>query len=95
MCTKICFFNNTPNDKDWAMVYAMAETGEVLASHACSHIGYMFHDLYGRYPEREAEWNTKFPNGFEIVLMENGQVAPSEVYAKNQKLKQLAQAITT
>jgi len=95
MATKIYFFNNTPNDKDWALVYAMAETGEVLAHHVCSHIGYMFHDLYGRYPAREAEWNAKFPEGFEIVMLENGKVAPPEVYAKNQQLRKMAEATTT
>lgn len=86
MKTKIYLFNNTQGISDWNVCIAMADTGEVLASHICSHIIYMRGDLYYNRPERKEAWAKKFPNGIEIIELEQGEVPPSKVIKKNEKL---------
>lgn len=38
----------------------VAETGEHLASHMCSHYGFAMGDLYENRPERKEEWEKRF-----------------------------------
>lgn len=38
----------------------VAETGEHLASHFCSHEGYAYGDLYATREERKEEWTKRF-----------------------------------
>jgi len=83
--TKIYLFNNSRGDTDWNNVYAMADTGEVLASHVCSNVGFMHGDLYGHRPERQTAWKEKFGD-FKIVELEQGQVPPKKVLEKNRIL---------
>lgn len=83
--TKIYLFNNSKGNTDWNACIAMADTGEVLASHICSHIGYMNGDLHDNRPERKEAWKTKFGE-YEIVSLPQGQIPPQEVLDKNTEL---------
>lgn len=85
--TKIYLFNNSRGDTDWNVVYAIAETGEVLAQHCCSHICFMRGDLYENRPERKKSWAEKYPNGYEIIELRQGETPPQEVIERNQELQ--------
>ena len=91
MKTKIYLFNNTPKDswnyKNGNLVcFAIAETGEVLASHMCSSTYFMKGDLIENRPERKEQWNKKFPDGYEIIELKDGETPPTDVMDKNEQL---------
>jgi hypothetical protein len=83
--TKIYLFNNSSGETDSNFVYAMADTGEVLAEHLCSHIGFMRGDLHDRRPERQKEWKEKFGD-YKIVELKQGKTPPKDVIEKNRIL---------
>jgi hypothetical protein len=83
--TKIYLFNNSAGNTDWNAVYAMADTGEVLATHICSHICFMAGDLHDNRPERKKEWKEKFGD-YEIVELKQGETPPDDVIEKNRIL---------
>lgn len=62
-------FNNggAPN---WLQAIAIAEDGNVLGSHICSHEGYMPHDLgvvKGSRPDRhEEQYKVHYPDGYRM-----------------------------
>jgi hypothetical protein len=94
--TKIYLFNNSDESgirNQWCVCYAMAETGEVLAEHICSHPLFMEGDLIKNRPERQKAWSEKFPNGYETIIIE-AENLPKEVYERNQKLRDKAEAYT-
>ena len=49
-----------PNDGGEGVYSLVAETGEGLASHICSHKGYAESDLEANRPERKKKWRKRF-----------------------------------
>lgn len=86
MKTKIYLFNNSSGTTDWNICMAIAETGEVLAQHVCSHIGFMNGDLHDNRPERQKAWNVKYPEGYEIISLPQGSIPPEGVFERNRLL---------
>ena len=64
------------------IAYAMAEDGEVLGSHWCSHWGYMRHDLHDR-SDRRAVCEEHYPDGYRLVVLGREEVPPPEVLERN------------
>lgn len=55
----ILYIDGPPNGGEG--VYCLvAETGEHLASHFCSNVGYARGDLETNRPERQADWRARF-----------------------------------
>lgn len=84
----IYLFSNTRSGD--GIAYAMAEDGEVLGSHWCSDWGYMQHDLHDR-ADRKTTCEEHYPEGYRlIVLMNSGELPPSDVLERNRKLGEAA-----
>lgn len=84
----IYLFSNSPDGDGPA--YAMAEDGNVLGSHWCSHWGYMRHDLHER-ADQLARCQQHYPDGYRlIVLTEPGSTPPAEVVERNRLLGEVA-----
>lgn len=60
------------------------ETGEVLASHICSHYGFAKGDLYQNRPERLKEFKERFGD-FKVNFIDELGVMEEEMIEKNQK----------
>lgn len=60
-----------PENGGQGFYYLIAENGEALASHLCSHAGFAQSDLHDGREERKIEWAKKFPEGYEIVWLED------------------------
>lgn len=73
------------------VAYAMAEDGTVLASHLCSHWGYMKHDLHD-YREDGKRMRDHYPDGYRIQILGPGQKVPDHVYELNQQARHDAEA---
>lgn len=57
----------TPNTGNDQLFYLCdIETGEILASHYCSHEGFAKGDLYENRPEREEEFTKKYNSEIKI-----------------------------
>lgn len=77
----IYLFSNS-RDGDGA-AYAMAEDGTVLASHICSHWGYMKHDLHDR-ADRKVLYEEHYPDGYRLLVLDTpGSLPPAEVLERN------------
>lgn len=61
----------------------VAETGEGLASHLCSHAGYAYGDLYGNRPERIEEWSKRFGE-VEVKYIDETDIEEPELFKRNQ-----------
>lgn len=80
----VYLFSNS-RDGD-GVAYAMAESGHVLGSHFCSHVGYMKHDLHDRRENGKA-MRDHYPDGYRLCILPAGQTPPQEVYDRNQALR--------
>ncbi len=89
---KLYLFTNTQGNgfTGWEHCYAMSDSGEVMATHLCSGINFMYGDLYGDRPERKEDYEKEFGGkegeAFEVIILGAGETPPDEVYKKNQKL---------
>jgi hypothetical protein len=73
-----------PGKEGGDAVYSIvvAETGEALASHMCSHSGFAYSDLYGRRENRKAEWAERFGE-VEVKFLEETDIDIDELVARN------------
>lgn len=62
----------------------VAETGEPLAFHMCSHAGFAYDDLYGRRDKRKAEWGERFGE-VEVKFLEETDLEFDELVARNHR----------
>ena len=62
----------------------VAETGEPLASHLCSHAGFAPGDLYHNRKERKSEWAERFGE-VEISFLEDTDISDEELIARNHR----------
>lgn len=60
----------------------VAETGEHLASHLCSHFGFAYGDLYANRPERIAEWTKRFGE-IEVKYIDDINISEDELIKRN------------
>lgn len=75
-----------PNRSAGDAVYTLlvAETGEPLASHMCSHGGFAYGDLYGNRDNRKEEWAERFGE-VEVKFLEETDVELDELIARNHR----------
>ncbi len=71
----------------------LAEDGTALGGHACSHEGYMEHDLgilEGTRPDRHEDFKKHYPDGYKMVFISHEEVKGhkglDKAYALNQKI---------
>jgi len=87
---KLYLFSNTKGNgaSGWEICYAMADDGTVLATHCCSHIGFMKGDLIDNRPERKEMYEKHFGGerdvAFEVVALQAGKVPPDDVIKLNE-----------
>ena len=62
----------------------VAETGEHLASHLCSHYGYAKNDLYEGRPERIEEFTKRFGE-IEVKFIDETDISKDELLSRNKK----------
>ena len=62
----------------------VAETGEHLASHFCSHSGYAYGDLYSTRKERIKEWTERFGE-LEVKFLNETNIKFDELLKRNEK----------
>ena len=62
----------------------VAETGEGLASHFCSHSGFAKGDLHDRRPERQKKWKERFGD-YEILFLGDDDMTEKELIKRNKK----------
>lgn len=94
---KLYLFTNTKGDghSGWENCLAMADDGAVLASHLCSHVGFMEGDLITGRPERKEMYEEHFGGArdvvFEAAVLAPGELPPDDVIDKNAAM-QLSEA---
>lgn len=62
----------------------VTEEGEVLASHFCSSAGFAKGDLIEHRAERKTEYTKRFPEGYEVVFLEESGLTYDELLDRNQ-----------
>lgn len=89
---KIFVFSNVRGGGD-GICYAMAEDGNVLGAHWCSHEGYARMDLgvnEGSRPDRHETYKEHYPDGYEMIFVPASEVNSHEgisaAWELNQKL---------
>lgn len=70
--------------RDAVFYLLVAETGEVLASHLCSHSGYAKSDLYERRPERIEEFTKRFGD-VEVKYIDETDITEEQLLERNEK----------
>ena len=73
---------NTSHDATFHLL--VAETGEHLASHYCSHGGFADYDLYESRAERIAEYAKRFGK-VEVKFLEDTNISKKELQDRNHK----------
>ena len=87
---KVYVWCNSGGGTDFQGWLAMAEDGEVITNHVCSHESWARTDMH----DRKAEAYTKKFGGHEDGVFYNlvWEVPPDEVYQRNQALRAKAEA---
>jgi hypothetical protein len=72
----------------WHSMLALSEDGECLAGHLCSSHGWAAHDM-GIHPDgwKRDLYATKYPDGFEVVWVEDAGAPEGEFLAAIEKAK--------
>lgn len=71
-----------PNQGDRVYSLIVAETGECLAQHMCSHEGYAMGDLYSRRKERIEEYANRFGE-VEVKFQNQTDITFKELLKRN------------
>lgn len=69
-------FNNG-GSRDWWNACLLAEDGDALGGHVCSHEGYMRHDLgilEGSRPDRHEAFRAHYPDGYRMTFIPSEEV---------------------
>jgi len=88
--------NNKANGHHFVRAIAMAEDGHVLATHACSHEGYVMHDL-GVVPNgwKNEHYEKHYPDGYRMEFVRTDDILSHEgllaAYERNQERAKAAQ----
>lgn len=73
-----------PEDNGEGLYYLVAEDGEGLCSHFCSHAGYAASDLYENRPERKEMFDKKGITDF--VWLKDSGFTREELLKRNKEL---------
>src|SRR5690348_15570702 len=68
----VIFGFNNGGSPGWYSACLIAQDGEGLGGHVCSHEGYMLHDLgilEGTRPDRHKTFNEHYPNGYRMAFV--------------------------
>lgn len=66
-------------------VYSLvADDGECLASHMCSHSGFALGDLHDRRPERIKKWKERF-GSYEVLYLGDDEMTEGELLKLNKE----------
>ncbi len=76
--------NSFGNMGDASYHLLVADTGEHLASHVCSHKGYAKSDLYSGRPERIKKFTERFGE-IEVKHIEETDISEDEIYDRNKQ----------
>jgi hypothetical protein len=79
------------NFGDAAYHLLVAETGEHLASHICSHEGYAKSDLYTGRQERIKEFTERFGE-IEVKYLSETDITEDELFERNKKWYEASQS---
>lgn len=77
----------------WYSAVAVAEDGEVLAGHVCSHSSFGPHDMGATSEWKHESYREKYPEGFEVVWFDANDPANAELIEKIKKLNAAFQAV--
>lgn len=84
MKTLLVIAPGTDVRQDCVFNLLVAETGEHLASHLCSHYGYAKSDLYEGRPERIKEFTERFGE-IEVKYIDETDISEDELLSRNKK----------
>lgn len=76
--------NKRMNSDDIYCSILVAETGEVLASHVCSHQAWAYGDLYDNRQERKDEWTKRFGE-LEVKYIDETDLTEDELLRRNKQ----------
>ena len=62
----------------------LADDGEFLASHFCSHAGYADSDLWQERPERQAKWKERFGE-YKVVWLGDDEMQLTTLLERNKE----------
>lgn len=74
-----------PDHRGDGIYHLLTETGEHLASHWCSHIGFAKGDLEANRPERKAKWKERFGEYTVQHLSEQTEISLKELQKRNKE----------
>lgn len=84
----VYLFSNSPDGDGPA--YAMCDDGEIIASHYCSHWGYLYNDLH---EWKLSRYKAKYPDGnYQVYVCGKNEIPPPEVVALNYDRRAAAEA---
>lgn len=84
MKTLLVIAPGTGIERDCVFNLLVAETGEHLASHLCSHYEYAKGDLYECRPERIEEFTKRFGE-IEVKFIDETDISEDELLSRNKK----------
>ena len=67
------------------VVIGVCESGRYLGSHVCSNMSWARHDMTGT-PSRRESIEEEYPDGYEVVVLPEGEGPPDEVTMRNHAL---------
>lgn len=93
---KIFVWVNSGQKTDWQVGLALAEDGNVLASHVSSSRAWFRHDMGLTSEWKHEHYRRHYPDGFELVEVEEGDERKHEgllaAYARNQAKREAPEA---
>jgi len=75
----------TPKEGKNCVFTIVHESGEALARHFCSNLGYARSDLESGRPERQKEWKKRFGN-YEVLIIGDDDLTDDELIKRNHEL---------
>lgn len=72
-----------PESGGEGVYYLLTEEGELLFHHFCSNASFAEGDLIRCRPERQANLNTRWPDGWQIVTLAELGITSEELNARN------------
>jgi hypothetical protein len=78
-----------PDDRGEGIYHLVAETGEHLASHYCSHAGFARFDVHDRRADLIKEWRLRFGE-YQVIIIGEDDMTPEELQHRNYAYEQAA-----
>jgi len=73
-----------PKDRGEGAYALIADDGEFLASHFCSHYGYAKGDLHDRREERKAQWKERFGD-YQVLFLGEDEMTEDRLVELNKE----------